>query len=124
MKYYLRIAASFSDVHFSKRTSGITGESNRIFGREINCNFVLSRITHSVKRCARYATTQGSPASCNSITADPDVHNAAVLACKDIREVLLTYFLLVYFRINDAFSARVTWASTSQMQITPKQHAK
>jgi len=87
MKYYLRTAARFFDVHSWKRASGITGESNKIFGREIKFNFVLSRITHSVKRCAWYATTQGTPASCNSMTADPEVHTAALLACKDVREI-------------------------------------
>lgn len=86
MKYYLRTDARLLDVHSPKRYSGIIDESNRIFGREIYCNFVRSRISHSVKRCARYAITQGNPTSCNSMTADPEVHSAALLACKEVRK--------------------------------------
>nr|GMC86513.1 hypothetical protein Iba_scaffold36172CG0030 [Ipomoea batatas] len=38
---------------------------------------------HSVRRWARYATTQGRRASCNSIATVPDVHSATLLACKE-----------------------------------------
>nr|GMD36927.1 hypothetical protein Iba_chr09eCG4540 [Ipomoea batatas] len=42
---------------------------------------ILKRMIHSVRRWARYATTQGRRASCNSIATVPDVHSATLLAC-------------------------------------------
>lgn len=46
---YVSIDAKFLGVHLSKRASGMTGESKRIFGRDIYGTFALKRINHSVK---------------------------------------------------------------------------
>lgn len=68
--------ANCEGVQASKRTSGIIGERRTIFGSEMYGTLALYRMNHSVRRCARYATTQGKRASCNSTATVPDVHSA------------------------------------------------
>lgn len=77
---YISNVARFVGVHAWKRASGIIAESMSILGREIYGIFALYQINHSVRIWARYATTHGKRASCNSTATVPEVHNATVLA--------------------------------------------
>lgn len=79
---YLSRHLNFSGLHTLNRASGTTDVFNKMLGREIYCNFVRDLISHSVTGCARYATTHGTLAICNWITAVPDVHRPALLACR------------------------------------------
>jgi hypothetical protein len=54
-------------------------------------SFVRDLISHSVIGLARYATTLGTLASNNCITAVPDVHSPALLAWRGRKKFVIIY---------------------------------